>query len=352
MQLQVIVVMLMFFASFSIGAEPGAEPAAVKLIVDTDIASDCDDAGALAMVNALADRGEAELLAVMVATGGPYGAPAASAINAWYGRDVPIGTLKDPRFWSGGDPSQPSGAYNFDRYNRVLAEKYSPPLRHGDDAPDARLLYRKILAAQPDDSVVINTLGALINLHHLLQTPPDEHSPLDGKSLVARKVKQLVVCGGKNPKGTSSNFSKASAGPYTKSVIDNWPTPILFVGNEIGGPILTGFDRAVTANKDHPARLAYTIFHHDDEAKKRPSWDQAGVLVAVRGFGNVYGQIDVGHMTCDDKGMSEWSGQPAEGKRHAYLTKRADADAKLTEILESLMNQPRRAVQLGPDRPR
>lgn len=36
----------------------------VKIIFDTDIGGDCDDAGALALLHRLCDMGEAELLAV------------------------------------------------------------------------------------------------------------------------------------------------------------------------------------------------------------------------------------------------------------------------------------------------
>ena len=36
----------------------------VKIIFDTDIGGDCDDAGALALIHRLCDKGEAELLAV------------------------------------------------------------------------------------------------------------------------------------------------------------------------------------------------------------------------------------------------------------------------------------------------
>ena len=111
-----------------------AEP--VRYILDTDIASDCDDAGAVAMVNSLIDSGEANVLAMMVSTGGQYGAPALSAINSWHGHgEIPIGTLKNAKFWVGGSPEQPAGAHNYESYNRVLAEKYPVQVRKGDDAP-------------------------------------------------------------------------------------------------------------------------------------------------------------------------------------------------------------------------
>merc|ERR1712000_770280 len=72
-----------------------AEGAAVKLIIDTDASGDCDDVGAICIANALADNGEAELLAVMHNTGIEHGAGAISVLNTYYGRgDVPIGAYK------------------------------------------------------------------------------------------------------------------------------------------------------------------------------------------------------------------------------------------------------------------
>ena len=44
-------------------------PSPVKLIIDTDMSTDCDDVGALCIAHALEQRGEAELLAVVHDTG-------------------------------------------------------------------------------------------------------------------------------------------------------------------------------------------------------------------------------------------------------------------------------------------
>ncbi len=69
-----------------------------RVIFDTDMANDCDDTGALAVLHALADRGEAEILAVVTNRKDPSNASAAAcaAINGYYGRpDIPIGTDKD-----------------------------------------------------------------------------------------------------------------------------------------------------------------------------------------------------------------------------------------------------------------
>src|SRR5262245_3773628 len=64
----------------------------VRVIFDTDMDSDCDDAAALAMLHALADRGEAEILATPVSSRHAWSAPCVDAINTYFRRpDLPIG---------------------------------------------------------------------------------------------------------------------------------------------------------------------------------------------------------------------------------------------------------------------
>ena len=77
-------------------AVPGVPQAqGVKIIFDTDIHTDCDDAGAMAVLHALADRGECEILAMMCSTKDPFSAPVIDVINTYYGRpDIPIGIPK------------------------------------------------------------------------------------------------------------------------------------------------------------------------------------------------------------------------------------------------------------------
>ena len=68
---------------------------AVPIIFDTDIGTDVDDAGALAILHILADQGEAEILATMSANQNRWCAPAIDVINTPYGRpDIPIGSSK------------------------------------------------------------------------------------------------------------------------------------------------------------------------------------------------------------------------------------------------------------------
>ncbi|MCG8384357.1 MAG: hypothetical protein MJA30_02350, partial [Cytophagales bacterium] len=67
-----------------------------QIIFDTDMATDCDDAGALAMLHALQDKGECELLGVMVNDPDKDASGAVDVINTYYGRgSIPIGVVDE-----------------------------------------------------------------------------------------------------------------------------------------------------------------------------------------------------------------------------------------------------------------
>ena len=69
----------------------------MRVIFDTDLGADVDDAGAVAVLHALADLGEAEILAMGLSVKHPWSAPCLDALNTYYGRpDIPIGASRVP----------------------------------------------------------------------------------------------------------------------------------------------------------------------------------------------------------------------------------------------------------------
>merc|ERR1719242_894204 len=133
---------------------------------------DVDDVAAVCMGNALADNGEATLLAVVQNTSPKQCAGVLSVINHYYGRDdVPIGAYKG----KGLDPNAPVLSYVDD-----IVKRWPSPIKNSSQVPDSVDVYRKVLAAQPDQSVAISSIGLLTNIKALLQSPADEHSPLTG----------------------------------------------------------------------------------------------------------------------------------------------------------------------------
>ena len=168
----------------------------LKLIIDTDIGGggcqDVDDVVAVCVANALEDRGEAQLLAVVQNTAPVECAGAISVLNHFYGRgSVPIGAY---------DISTPGATLRQQQplpYISQLVDRFDAPIQNSTQAEDAVMVYRRALAAQPDRSVAISSIGIHTNLAALLRSGPDSHSPLGGRELVARKVALLAVMGGR-----------------------------------------------------------------------------------------------------------------------------------------------------------
>jgi inosine-uridine nucleoside N-ribohydrolase len=328
-------------------------PTPVDVVFDTDMALDVDDVGALALLHALADRGEARLLAVGISESarhenGVWAAPAADAINTYFGRpDIPIGVYRGPH-----QQTSDTG-----RYAEKTAKAFPHDLKSGADAPDAWQVYRRVLGGRPDGSVTMVSVGFLTNLDLLLRSGPDEASPLDGVELVRRKVRQWVCMGGRFPASSENGeFNLATYPEATAYVLAHWPTPSVFSGFEIGAQVKTGA-RLV---REHPpatspvsrAYLEYT------GGKDRESWDQTAALFAVRGLAHgdqtYYTAVDRGHLRfvvaaglparprAPSVSRNEWIADPDTDQSYLALAMPADALARVIEDL--MMHRPAAAA--------
>lgn len=309
----------------------------VKLIYDTDMGNDVDDALALGVIHALQDRGECELLAVTVTKDEPMSAPFIDAVNTFYGRpDIPIGVVKD------GPTRQPSKFTPIAKYEENGALKYPHDLASGDDAPDATMLLRRILAAQPDGSVVIAQVGFSTNLSRLLQSEGDDYSPLDGKELAARKVKFIsVMAGAFKPFNGQPHpeYNVVKDIPAAQHLTKEWPTPIIYSGFEIGIETALYQDSLkfdYNYRKDHILDVAY--HHYHDEYRDQPSWDLTSVLYAVRPDRGYFDLSVKGHVHYDDEGYTFFREHP-EGK-HQYLIASPGQAERVKEGLANLASQP------------
>ncbi len=311
-------------------ADLSPAPSAVKVIFDTDMSGDVDDCGALAILHALADLGEAKIMACVVNGRDADNAAVAAvtAINAYYGRaDLAVGAYHGKL-----------GGVSKSKYTATIRDEFPHAAPADDKAPDALTVYRQALAGAPDGSVVIISVGFLMNLEELLDSKADDISPLSGTELVQKKVRRLVVMGGQfpNPKAYKEyNFAAGGIGPCTQRVVANWPTPILFDGFSIGQGIITG--KALTATPaDNPVRRAYELYGNALK-NGRSSWDPTAVLAAVRDPRKYWDVSAEGCCTVEKSGANEWSATPNRG--HSYLVPKID-NAEMAKILDELMTRP------------
>ena len=328
---------VIFMISFVL-LNPLGAVGSVKIIIDIDLCEDVDDAGALAVLHALADRGEAEILGVMVSANNEWVVPCADAINTWYGRpDLPIGYQQGYQY--GYRNTKDSDRITPSKYVEPVAKNFPHDLAKSSDALKAPKLYRKLLAAQPDRSVIIVTVGFLTNLKDLLDSKPDVHSPLDGEALVKQKVKQWVCMGGIFPQGKfddgGGEFNLMWDTVASVRAINDWPTPIVFSGFEIGGGIHVGGCMKNTPEAN-PVRACY---QHYNGLNNRQAWDQTAVLFAVRGLSDYWTLSEPGLCLMHARvshGFNEWI--PTDKKQHYYLIEKKPVD-QMEKIFEELMTQ-------------
>ncbi len=302
---------------------------AIPIIFDTDIQGDWDDAGAMGMLHALADYGEIEILATVASNLSPLVVPCIDVINTYFGRpDIPIGAPKTPGV------IQDSRELRWPDY---LVENYPHTYDSTDEAPDAIKIYREILANHPDTSVVIVTVGFLTNMRNLLLSQADAISPLNGKELVAQKVKRWVAMAGGFPEYKETNVRRDSLA--SQYAIDNWPTPIIFSGFEIGNEVLTGLRLIEEGPEDSPVRIAYamSIPFRPMARNGHKSWDQTALLVAARGIEPYY-SYNRGVFITHPDGSNGWIDDP--NGPHKHLVKKMDPDSVARIIEDMMMHSP------------
>jgi len=295
----------------------------VSVIFDTDMSPDYDDVGALTLLHAFADQGEANILATVSSNMYKNAVPCIEVINTYFKRpDIPVGAPRqgpnmiDPRFESR------------EYWPDVLPTKYPHKTKSSADAPDAVEVYRRVLAAQPDTSVTIITVGFLTNLAALMQTSADQYSDLDGKALIKKKVRRLVSMAGAFPRGREFNVMIDSTASVL--VFNEWPTPVLLSGFDIGSQVITGLRLVASDIQNSPVKDAFAMSMKLD-VNGRQSWDQTAALVAVQGTERFFDVVR-GRMIVQSDGSNTWRDDP-NGPHERLTWKKAE----LTRYIEDIM---------------
>jgi pyrimidine-specific ribonucleoside hydrolase len=296
----------------------------IPVIFDTDFGPDYDDVGAITLLHSFADSGLVKILATMASSKHQNAAAAINVFNTYFNRpEIPIGVVGGNAVMLG----------DRQHWTDSVIHRYPHKVRSNQDVPDARSLYRKILAAQPDLSVTIITVGFLTNLANLLESAPDSNSSLNGLELVKEKVRNLVCMGGRFPSGMEFNLMQDVGA--TKKVLADWPTTILFSGFEIGQKIKTGIPLIHNEQiKASPVKdvFAICIPMAVEDSAGRMSWDETAVYVAIKGWQKYY-ELETGSCEIRADGFNEWK---KKGMTQAHLVEKL-SPLQMTEILNQLL---------------
>ena len=281
-----------------------------NVILGTDWWTDCDDAVAVRLLANLHRAGHLRLLGVAVSGCMEDSVRSFDAFLRDCGVEVPIGIDLEATDFGGRPP-----------YQKRLA---ALPSRFGGnaDAENPVGLYRRLLAASCGPVELIE-IGYPQILAALLDSPADAYSPLDGESLVRAKVSRLWIMAGKWDEpdgGRENNFARnRRASAAAAHLCDRWPTPVTFLGWEVGSTVISG------AKLPDCDLLRQVLIDHGSAAG-RSSWDPMLILLAAAGdpekagYRCVYGTASV-----DPESGRNYFRQASDGS-HCYVVKlRPDA---------------------------
>ena len=289
-----------------------------SLIIDTDIGGDCDDAGALALANLFYNQNKIDILCMTFTTSSPYGPGCIDAINKYYGNSFDIGVTSRENFVSNHNIFQEELCSKFpnDFYD-LKTKTCKKPIN------SISLMRNKLSEAQ-DQSVTIVCIGQLNNVSDLLDSEPDEYSPLLGVELVKKKVKEFVVMGGMFKTNDEpvyfygqeykSEYNIATDVISAQNFIKKCPSKVYFVDFLCGYQVKTGGSLLNQNNEANPVTIAYRLFQDGP----RESWDLLTVWFAVYGKCNFFKVSKEGKITIDDNGVTTYSDN--EKCRHFYLS--------------------------------
>lgn len=320
-----------------------SEKSNIKVVLDTDMGSDCDDVGALAMLNEYKNQGKTEIIGVIYSSGVvPYGAGIIDAINRYYGNDkIPIGANYESLV---GDPVDKMQAEKLSKDTVAFKNK----IIRNTDAIEQTKLIRSLLANQPDNSIVYVTIGHTKGLYDLLVSEPDTISQLSGMELTNKKIKKWVALGALKASNQERHYVKDwnfffnGTAKYTKFVVENFPKPIYFI--DAGADIMTGKSLINTPN-GNIVRTAYRDWLWNVEKKtlkdQRPSWDLMAVYFAVENPKKYFEIIENGYLEFDIEKGCRWNKTDSPTNQNIVLQKQGYQD-EISNYLNKMICKPER----------
>ena len=263
---------------------PAQEYTGVPLIIlDTDIGSSIDDLFSLEMLYYYQQQGRCKLLGVVVDREGEDCAACADVMNTYFNNsDVPVGLVRD-------GVKNPSVWIDYKALPTYTKTDGTPMFARsiGDYSalPDGWQLYRCLLAAQPDHSVSICSIGFTTCLAQLLESEGDAYSPLSGVELVRRKVKCLYLQGGSFGQSPEPDYNFLQGMDFAKTFFRLWPSDvdIIFDPMETGNGIEYLPEQVISDvswTDYHPIKQVYMTCNCNTG---QMMWDPLTVINAVEG---------------------------------------------------------------------
>ncbi len=292
----------------------------LKIILETDMGNDIDDALALAVLHKADDQGAVDLLAVGCHKLSETPAQFVDVVNTYYGHpEVEVAMSATP-VKEISDYVDYTAAPCEMGFQESKDGKYHEPVK----------LYRKLLSEADDNSICFVSIGFGTTLAQLLDSPADEYSDLCGRDLVARKVKLLSIMAGSYGEKKRAEYNVVNDIPAMKKVFAEWPGEIIQNPFEIGKQVMFPgklIEENLSYETLNPVAEAYKLYK--EMPYDRPSWDILSVLYLLKP--DKFTKSAPGTVTVDDEGYTHYT--PSADGKHYILSATIDQPQALSEYM-------------------
>lgn len=294
-----------------------------KVIIETDMGNDIDDALALAVALKAMDSGKIELLAVGCHKQSESAAKYVDAVCTYYGHpEVEIGMSLTP-------------VKEFSDYVDYTSLQASAELKTSKtDYPDPVKMYRRILAKADNHSIDFVSIGFGTTLAQLLESEPDEYSSLSGVELVAKKTKILSIMAGSYGEKKRAEYNIINDIPSMQKVFAMWPGIIKQNPFEIGKQVLFPsklIEDNLGYEGEQPVVDAYKLYKK--MPYDRPSWDVLSVIYLIEP--ELFTESVPGNVSVDDEGFTLFV--PNKKGKHYVLSATIDQPQAIQAYMKNII---------------
>lgn len=310
-----------------------------KIIFDTDMGNDVDDCLAMEMLYSYIDDGKVNLLGILSSKREIGSVKYLDILNTYAGHpEIPLGITKTypeekHKFWKGDFATKISDS-----------GKFAHSISDYESLPDAFKLMRQLLADNGGNrDITVVAVGFSTNLNRLMQSGPDEISPLSGLDLIKQNVNDLVIMAGDFHK-PKTEYNVRCDVPAAKAILENWPSPVIISDHEIGFNMRIQLTEVhENFGDNHPVTEAFDMYlPNSTMPTERPLHDPAAVLFAVELSEKYASLSDFGTVEVRDDAMTFFT-PSSEGTRRYILHNPKQQQAVINRI-KHLTKQPQKIL--------
>lgn len=309
----------------------GASQSKKPVILGTDWHGDCDDAAAIRILAWAHANKKIDLRGIFIDSAIECSVSSMLTFMEHEGiSDVPLAI----------DHTATDYTMEKAKYQWQLAE--GRDIKSEQEACENSLRMCRRILAQSEQRVDIIEIGFPQVLGQLLESKPDEFSPLSGVELVASKVGRFWIMGGnwQDLNFRECNFTRAPKATLgADKLLRMSPVEVVLLGFEVGHTVICG-----KKLKQYPEDMLFQIFSNYNTPDGRCSWDPLTAYLCCVGDAELCGYTQVrGRASIDTQTGYTSFVEDKEGL-HFYVVKIL-ADEEYGEYLDEILTDHYRYIR-------